>query len=396
MSRVIECDLGMEDRTAIVPKQRYSWRSGRSRRFTQPVATDLSVLFARAVVARDSQYVRFTLIACVISATVATFQFAVFTSFLEAAAVLPRLINADAWIVNHDVQSFDFPYPIAEDLSAYALGPLGDLKAERVVFGFAAWNSPRGRRGNVAVVGLEHTGLGPREIVVDRSDMERLDLEKDGDTASIGDLRVTLGGQDRRLATFLGAPYVIVPLETAREILLYPDGMVSFVALRGRVSDVALRAARIRFPELSFYSGDEFQTRSSIYWQSKTGAGMAILLAAVLASVLMAILLSNGISSLIARRKGDLISMMVHGATQEEVFRVIFVAAVLVTTSTLAITLILTPVIDWLSDPILPWVHFKLKDVLCILCVFMISIIATTWRVQRDIKEFPPHAIFRS
>lgn len=63
-----------------------------------------------------------TVLSCVVAATVATFQYAVFNSFRDASAVLPRVIAADYWVSAKSVESFDFPTTFSEDYAASLAG----------------------------------------------------------------------------------------------------------------------------------------------------------------------------------------------------------------------------------------------------------------------------------
>ena len=133
-------------------------------------------LFVRAVLARDGKFLAVTLASCAVAAIVAMFQYSVYTSFLRASAVVPRMLGGDFWITSASVECFDFPYQFSQDyegaLSRYVPG----ANFRRVVFGFATWRSPQGRRGNVAVVGVDGTGLPDDGFAADRSDLARLDL----------------------------------------------------------------------------------------------------------------------------------------------------------------------------------------------------------------------------
>ncbi|MGL4542059.1 MAG: hypothetical protein ACRCUI_06080, partial [Polymorphobacter sp.] len=168
-----------------------------------------------AVLRCDGRSLWFSLGACGIAATVATFQFAVFTSFLAAGAAAPRYLDADAWITDRGIECFDFPTPLPDGYRGAVLAELPGAHIDRVVVGFTGWVSPAGARGNVALIGVDGSGLGPHRFRAERSDLARLQLTGAGARAdaSIGGKAVQLAETTDRLATFLGAPYVIMDLE---------------------------------------------------------------------------------------------------------------------------------------------------------------------------------------
>lgn len=354
-----------------------------------------------ALVRRDLRPLVSGIVASGIAATVATFQIAVFTSFLAAGAAAPRYLAADAWISAAGIDCFDFPILIDEDYDGAIRAELPGVVVRRVAFGFAPWISPTGNRGNIALIGVDRASLHPRGFTVDQSDTSRLHLAKAGDEASIGDVTATYIGPTDGLATFLGAPYAVTVFEQGREVLGYPAGMTAFLALNfpdGMPADLADRLARVegRFPELAARPADRFLSDSSAYWQAKTGAGAAILLAAVLASILMAILLLNGIGRFVQRRTSDFISMIGHGASDSQMAAVLVGVAALLITGALAMAAVLVPAMQLIVHPILPWVAFKPVDAGFALVVGVICFGLAIVSARRELERFPPDVMFRS
>lgn len=368
-----------------------------------PIPT-AAVQFVRAVLARDGRFLTVTLSSCAVAAVVAMFQYSVYTSFLRASAVVPRMLGGDVWVTSATVESFDFPNHFNEDYAGALARYLPDARFRRVVFGFATWRSPAGRRGNVAVVGIDGSGLPDDGFAADRTDLARLDLVETDlagpQFGSISDTTLHLARTVDSLPTFLGAPYVIVPFERARELLGMDPSSTSFLVgdLPGRKPDIAAtRALASRaFPEVTLLSANEFAESSAAYWQRKTGAGMAILLAAVLAALLMAILLSNGVLRFIQRYHHDLVSLLGHGASQREITAIVAMIATLVAVVTSIAALVATPAMIALFRPLLPWVGFRLGDTLVPLLAVLAALGIALMSARRAIVAFAPDVVFRS
>lgn len=266
-----------------------------------------AALFVRTVLLRDWRFLSVTMASCMVAATVATFQYSVYNSFRLASAVVPRALAADFWVKAGSVECFDFPAPFPEDYGPALARYLPDASMRRVVFGFATWRSPTGRRGNVAIVGVEGVNIRPTGFVANDSDLGRLDIPRTpagaiptaSVEASIGGMTLSLQGTVDTLPTYLGAPYVLADFETARGLLRMDPTAVAFLAgnFRGPVPvdfEQRAAAAAARFPEVTIISAKAFSDSSIGYWQNKTGAGLAIGLAAFLALLLMILLLTNG------------------------------------------------------------------------------------------------------
>lgn len=360
-----------------------------------------ALLVFGAIVRRDIGPLAFSLVACGIAATVATFQFAIFTSFVAASAAAPRYLAADAWISDRGVACFDFPSPLPEGYAGSLMALLPGARFDRVVMGFSSYVSPTGQRGNVAVIGTDGSGLGPRAFRADASESARLGLGPRGGEASIGGMTVQAVASTDRLATYLGAPYAVMRYESAQALLGLPAETASYLAVHfpdGPPPDLEARLARIeaRFPEITARTGRAFEADSARYWQGKTGAGAAILLAAVLASLLMALLLVNGVGRFVQRRQADLVSMIGHGASPAQLAVLIGLIGALLVGASLAQALVAVPMLDTATGSWLPWVAFKTVDAGFALMIAGLALVVAVASAISAIGRFPPEAIFRS
>jgi hypothetical protein len=160
--------------------------------------------------------------------------------------------------------------------------------------------------------------------------------------------------------------------------------------------DAALDEARARYPELLLSSQAQFAQSSSRYWQRKTGAGSAILLAAVLASLLMMILLANGVSRFLQRYSQDLLSMLGHGGGEREVWLVAGGIALVVAGVTLTAMMLLTPLMIAVARPLFPWVFFVPADALIPALAVLASLGVAIVGARSAVRQFGPEAVFRT
>ncbi len=365
----------------------------------------LPILFVASVLRRDWRFLGMTMLSCTVAATVATFQFSVYNSFRQASAAVPRAVEADFWVMAGSVECFDFPVPFAEDYDAQLARYFPGASMRRMAFGFAPWRSPDGRRGNVAVVGIEHHGIGPNSFLANDSDLTRLGLTdpEEADEATIGALTLTMSGTVDDLSTYLGAPYVLVDFETARRILGMDPASTAFLAGtfgRQRPSPSAFAQAASdagrRFPDISVVTGAGFIESSIDYWQAKTGAGLAIGLAAFLALLLMMILLANGVLRFVQRYYADLLSLLGHGASQREIAAIVAVTTAVIAAGTLAGSIAVTPLLVFVFRPVLPWTTFGAGDLLAPVVGVSVAAMVAMLAARGAIAAFAPDAVFRS
>lgn len=364
--------------------------------------------FVRAVVVRDWKSLLVTLVTCAVAAIVTAFQYQVYTSFVRAGAAGPNYIGGSVWVSAGSIECFDFPGIIGEDYAGLLAAHFPGGGVRRVAFGFAPWTSPEGRRGNIAVIGVDGAvddagrAVTDKSFIADRSDLARLDLDgAAGELATLGGETMTLAGTTSRLPTFLGAPYVVTGFDQARAILRMDPGSAAFLVFDNPALDraalgEALGAAQARYPELTLRSTAAFAGSSSTYWQRKTGAGSAILLAALLAGLLMMILLANGVSRFLQRYAQDLLSMLGHGAGQREVWLVAGGIAVVVAAATLLAMMVFTPLMIAAARPLLPWVFFVPADALVPALAVLLSLGVAIVSAGGAVRQFGPEAVFRT
>lgn len=371
------------------------------------------------VLLHGRRFVLFIVAVCAIAATVACFQTAVFQSFLRAGAVAPTAVGGDVWIVARGVQCFDFPTAFGRDYQGVVARYLPGARFRRVAFGFTEWRSPSGVRANVAVIGTDDGFVSPTGFVADQSDRTRLDLvdashgaridtQSDGlgeqaerPEASIGNISLRLDPLVDNLATFLGAPYVRTDFDVARQALGMPADQTSFLVVdlpHGLPANFdAIRHAAARdFPEIELMSSDAFRQSSSAYWQAKTGAGTAILLAAVLAALLMNVLLVSAIGRFVQRYDQDLLSLLGHGADQRDIATIIGGVVTFIALIALALALLAGPLVTTALRPLLPWVEFRLSDMAMPVAASGVGLVVALLLSRRAVGAYGPQAVFRS
>jgi putative ABC transport system permease protein len=220
---------------------------------------------------------------------------------------------ADLWVGYPEVQSVDLGRPIPEQWFARLAAQPEVVRVEPSRMGFAGWSMPE---RNVVEVGmvigtrLDPGSLGAVDqltpelrarlsrlgtIVVDEAEFERLGLEQVGETAEVYGQRVQVVGTVSGLKS-LGAPYLFCSLETARQLLRQPEDQTTYLLARcNNPADADAVASRLRqrYHRMSAFTKDQFSFRSRWHWLTKTKAGIALGLAALLGLLVGAVVTSQ-------------------------------------------------------------------------------------------------------
>lgn len=360
-----------------------------------------AVTYVAAALRRDFRAFSFTLLGCGLSATVAVFQFAVFTSFLAAATVAPRLIDGDVWVGDYGVQCFDLPSSIDDAYAASLLRYFPGASFRRVYVNFAPYLSPAGKRGVVALIGVDGLGLPPASFTADADELAHLDLAAGDGRAEIAGQSQAFVATDIRLSSFLGTPYTLMNGADAANALRMSPDRVSFVVFDapkgGRSSlEAGLRAARAANPELMILSQRAFVFSTGYYWLMRTGGGAAILMACILASVLMAVFLINGVARFVQRRHGDLMTLLGLGGSRADINRILLLVALLFSFGGAGFALVAAPVLRLLAHPLVPWVTIGPPVWVFALTMAAICMALGANAAATEVRRLPLAEIFRT
>jgi putative ABC transport system permease protein len=211
----------------------------------------------------------------------------------------------NVWIGAKDVQSVDLGSPIPISRMSRLAGVYGVRDLDPHIASFANYQKPDGGRDLCFLLGsaLEPDSPGapalltpelrakltePLSIVMDESDLKRMQLTSDPDAprAKINGKEVRLVGTVKGVKS-LAAPWVFCSFSTARELmggLLPPDHATYLLARcenQQRAQEVA-KELKAEYPEMTVYTAADFSVQSRLYWLLRTKAGIAIGYAALL------------------------------------------------------------------------------------------------------------------
>lgn len=218
--------------------------------------------------------------------------------------------TAHVWVGAPKVLSVDIGQTISENKARAWLESQEEVDPRTVepyILKFATWAKPTGGSDLCIIIGcrMNEGAIGavpeltndlmtkltePDTIVVDESELDRLDLKGVGDTAKILDRTVRLVGLVKGMRSIAG-PYIFCSLGTARAVLRFNPDQTIYVLARCRneidTAPLVLRlkgeqATKDELEALSVFTKEEFSVRSRVHWLTKTKAGIALGYAALL------------------------------------------------------------------------------------------------------------------
>lgn len=265
------------------------------------------------------------------SAFLMMFQGSLLAGFERAASRVIDSVDANIWVMARGVQAFDFAPPLAADYSAVVRGVAGVRSVEKIATGFAFWQRPNGTRKTVVVIGSERalpSAMLPESVLVDVSDFGALGIGQLPADVEINAHRRRVGESVAGFGSFLGSPYVFGSLRDARNCLnLNADGAM-FLLLKADGNIAAVQAAlRQRLPELDVLSKAQFASRARTYWTTQTGAGGALLTAAVLGFLVGVLIVSQTVYATTLENIEEFATLKALGATRTYIIGVVALQA---------------------------------------------------------------------
>jgi putative ABC transport system permease protein len=277
------------------------------------------------------------------SAFLMVFQGSLLAGFERAASRVIDSIDADLWMMPRGVQSFDFAPPFRSDYSGMVNGVPGIVSIQKIATGFAFWQRPAGTRKTIVVIGGESglagdfpistgTVILPENVLVDGSDLVPLGLSQLPADIEINEHRRHVAQALTGFGSFLGSPYVFSNLTDARKCLgIDEDGSMFLVLRVGRNSNVntSKTALRERFPELDVLTKSEFATRAQTYWTTQTGAGGALLTAAILGFLVGVLIVSQTVYATTMENLEEFATLKALGASRWFIMRMVIIQALI-------------------------------------------------------------------
>ena len=270
------------------------------------------------------------------SAFLMMFQGSLLAGFERASSRVIDSLDADLWLMPRGVQSFDFTPPLRGDYRGIVRGVPGVRSVAEIASGLAFWQRPDGTRKTVVVVGgdtgvpgripLSHLSvLLPEHVLVDVSDVGALGLASLPEDVEINSHRRRVERAVAGFGSFLGSPYVFGSLADARTCLGLQSGRAMFLLLGidGRNLQAVQSNLRRRFPELDVLDRNQFAWRARLYWTTQTGAGGALLTAAVLGFIVGVLIVSQTVYATTMENIEEFATLKALGATRFFVMRIV-------------------------------------------------------------------------
>jgi len=306
-------------------------------------------LLARRNLFHDRIRFAVTLTGIVFALVLITIQFGLFLGFMTTTSNNIDRSKADLWIVFHGVGYFDTGRMFSERKFYEVLSVPGVEQAEKYIQNFAYWKKPDGGVENVQVIGF-HPGGGLGEpwnivegsvldvkledgVIVDDLYKEKLGVKKIGDRVEIGEHRARVVGFTHGIRSFTTSPFVYTSFKNSLNYTRPEarEDQLAYILVKvapGFTPDEVLKNLRAHVKDVDIYTKAEFSRRTRFYWMFTTGAGLAVLTAALMGLVVGVAVVAQTIYAATMDHIREYGTLKAMGATNGYLYRVLIEQAV--------------------------------------------------------------------
>jgi putative ABC transport system permease protein len=245
-----------------------------------------------------------TLTGIAFSVVLMVVQWGLFQGFSSSTSNLIDHSGADLWVTAKNTAYIDQAIHFNERKYYKVLATPGVGQAVKYIARWSVWKEPNGRSESVDVVGYDpDVPLGqpwgmvagdpqqvkrPNGVIIDRMYEDKLAASKIDDRAEVFGYRARVVGFTSGIRAFTTAPYVFTTFKNAQDYTGFNQDETNFVLVKASpgVDIKKLKEdLKARLPDNDVYETAEFSAMTRHYWMFTTGAGVAVLMAAILGLV---------------------------------------------------------------------------------------------------------------
>jgi putative ABC transport system permease protein len=300
------------------------------------------VALARRNLFHDKVRLMATLIGIIFSVMLATVQLGLFVGFVTATVNVIAHSQADLWIKSKNVSYLEVAVPFSESKLHQVLETPGVASVAKYIAQFGSWKLPNGAIENILLIGFDldkHMG-GPwnliqghvedlkiaDSIIVDELYRPKLGITHLGQSGEIRDHRARVVGFTRGIRSFTTAPTVFTSFKNAQNYASLGADRTLYLLVRA-APNVAVSSLKkhltAQVQDVDVLTTEEWSRTQAFYWMFGTGAGVTVLLAAVLGLLVGVVVVAQTIYAATVDHLREYGTLKAMGASNGYIYRVI-------------------------------------------------------------------------
>lgn len=283
-----------------------------------------------------------TLTGIVFSVVLIVVQLGLFLGFTTATSNLIDHSNADLWITSKNVPYVEQGVAFSERKLNQVRAVPGVADAQKIIAHWTQWKRHDGGQESVQIVGINVDDpierpwnlvegrvedlKFPDAVILDELYKQKLGVSRLGEVFEIGGYRARVVGFTRGIRSFTTSPYVFTTFKNAQDFTNLRDDQTMFILVRvapGTNVEQVRRALLDHVKDVDVLTTTQFSRMTTFYWMFTTGAGVAVLIAAVLGLVVGFVVVAQTIYATTMDHIREFGTLKAMGAPNSYVYKVI-------------------------------------------------------------------------
>lgn len=297
---------------------------------------------ARRNLFHDKVRLTVTLTGIVFSVVLIVVQLGLFFGFTTATSNLIDHSGADLWITSKNVPYVEQGVAFSERKLNQARAVPGVADAQKIIAHWTQWKRHDGGEDSVQIVGINvddnlerpwNLVQGrvedlkfPDAIILDELYKPKLGVTRVGEVFEIGGHRARVVGFTRGIRSFTTSPYVFTTFKNAQNYTGVREDQTMFILVKvapGASLEQVRGALLDHIKDVEVFTTGEFSHMTTFYWMFTTGAGVAVLIAAVLGLVVGFVVVAQTIYATTMDHIREYGTLKAMGAPNSYVYKVI-------------------------------------------------------------------------
>lgn len=355
-----------------------------------------------------------TLTGIVFAVVLIVVELGLFLGFTTTTSGLIDRSNADIWVTAPQVPYIEVGVDFSERKAYTAMATPGVERVSKFIARFSQWKRIDGRQESVFVVGFEPGQLlgspwnviegDPRDLAtaenvfIDELYKDKLGISHIGQVVEIRGHRARIAGFTRGIRSFTTSPYVFTSFKSAQDYTGIGQDQTPFLLIKAKPGvDIPSLIASLesRLTHVDVLTNAEFSRMTRFYWMFTTGAGVAVLLAALLGLVVGVVVVAQTIYATTMDHLKEYGTLKAMGASNGYLYRVIIQQAILSAIAGYALGMLVSTFVVRGSEKggaaiLLPgWMAFAMLWLTLAMCV------SAAWVSIRKVTRLDPAMVFK-
>jgi putative ABC transport system permease protein len=297
---------------------------------------------ARRNLFHDKVRLTVTLTGIVFAVVLIVVELGLFVGFTVTTSNLIDHAGADLWVSSPKVPYVEMGVPFSERKLNQVRAVPGVVDAQKLISQWTQWKLHDGAQESVQIIGFDpDSPLGspwnlvegrvedlkdPDAVILDELYKQKLGVTRIGEVFEVRGHRARVVGFTRGIRSFTTSPYVFATFKHAEDFAGMRGDKTTYILVKVAPSASVQQVKRnilSSVKDVDVYTTKQFSDMTRFYWMFTTGAGVAVLIAAVLGLVVGFVVVAQTIYATTVDHIREFGTLKAMGAPNSYVYKVI-------------------------------------------------------------------------